>query len=184
MMSYKQNRLLFIHLSKKEVFLIHNLPFIIHNLFFMLFQKQLSELESYIPQLEKTNSKITHSTVGWQIDHSLRVVFGVSTQLQISNPNEFKSTFSFMKFIVMTTKNIPRGKAKAPKSVRNENPITEESIRKLLEKTKEEVTKIEHLDKNSHFPHPYFGHMNKKEAIRFIEIHTEHHLKIIRDMLC
>ena len=149
----------------------------------MLFEKQLSELESYIPQLEKTNSKITHSNVGWQIDHSLRVIYGVSTQLGESNPNEFKSTFSFMKFVVMTTKYIPRGKAKAPKSVRNEEAITEETIRELLEKTKIQVDKIEGLDKNSHFPHPYFGNMNKKEAIRFIGIHTEHHLKIIRDML-
>ena len=149
----------------------------------MLFEKQLSELESYIPQLEKTNSKITHSNVGWQIDHSLRVIRAVGKQLEISNPNEFKSTFSFGKFIIMTTKHIPRGKAKAPKSVQNESPITEVSIREFLEKTKEQVLKINHLDKNNHFPHPYFGKMNKKEAIRFIEIHTEHHLKIIRDML-
>jgi hypothetical protein len=149
----------------------------------MLFEKQLSELELYVPQLETTNSKITNSNIGWQIDHSLRVIFGVSTQLEESNPNEFKSKFSFIKFIVMTTKYIPRGKAKAPKSVRNENPITEKTIREFLEKTKIQVAKIEGLDKNGHFPHPYFGSMKKKEAIRFIEIHTKHHLKIIRDVL-
>jgi hypothetical protein len=149
----------------------------------MLFEKQLSELESYIPQLEKTNSKITHSNVGWQIDHSLRVIRGIAKQLEDSKPSEFKSTFSFTKFFIMTTKHIPRGKAKAPKAVQNENQITEESIREFLEKTKMQIAKIENLDKNSHFPHPIFKHMNKKEAIRFIGIHTEHHLKIIRDML-
>jgi hypothetical protein len=149
----------------------------------MLFKKQLSELESYIPQLEKTNSKITHSNVGWQIDHSLRVIRAIAKQLEDSNPSDFKSTFSFPKFIVMTTKHIPRGKAKAPKAVQNENQITEESIREFLEKTKTQIDKIEGLDKNSYFPHPLFGHLNKKEAIRFIGIHNEHHLKIIRDML-
>lgn len=149
----------------------------------MFFKKQLAELESYIPQLEKTNSKITHSTVGWQIDHSLRVIRGVSKQLEVSNPNEFKSKFSWTKFVIMTTKHIPRGKAKAPKSVRNENEITKESLYDFLEKTKLQVAKINDLDKKSHFPHPYFGNLNKKEAIRFIKIHTEHHLKIIRDML-
>ncbi len=149
----------------------------------MLFEKQLSELESYIPQLEKTNSKITHSNVGWQIDHSLRVIRGVAKQLEDSNPSEFTSKFSFAKFVIMATKYIPRGKAKAPKSVQNENQITEETIREFLEKTKTQISKIENLDKNSHFPHPYFGNLNKKEAIRFIGIHTEHHLKIIRDML-
>lgn len=149
----------------------------------MLFEKQLSELESYIPQLEKTNSKITHSNVGWQIDHSLRVIRGVAKQLEDSNPSEFTSKFSFPKFIIMATKHIPRGKAKAPKSVQNENQITEETIREFLEKTKIQISKIEDLDKDSYFPHPYFGNLNKKEAIRFIGIHTEHHLKIIRDML-
>lgn len=149
----------------------------------MLFEKQLSELESYIPQLEKTNSKITHSNIGWQIDHSLRVIRGVAKQLEDSNPSEFTSKFNFSKFVVMTTKHIPRGKAKAPKAVQNENPITEETIKEFLEKTKTQISKIEGLDKNSYFPHPYFGNMNKKEAIRFIGIHTEHHLKIIRDML-
>jgi len=148
----------------------------------MLFEKPFSELESYIPQLEKTNSKITHSNVGWQIDHALRVIRAVAKQLEDSNPSEFKSKFSFPKFIVMTTKYIPRGKAKAPKAVQNENQITEESIKEFLEKTKMQVSKIEDLDKNNYFPHPIFGDMNKKEAIRFIGIHTEHHLKIIRDM--
>lgn len=149
----------------------------------MLFERQLSELESYIPQLEKTNSKITHSNVGWQIDHSLRVIRGVSKQLEESNPSEFKRKFNFTKFVIMTTKHIPRGKAKAPKSVRNEETITEETIKEFLEKTKMQIDKIEDLDKNSYFPHPYFGNLNKKEAIRFIGIHTEHHLKIIRDIL-
>lgn len=149
----------------------------------MLFEKQLSELESYIPQLEKTNSKITHSNVGWQIDHSIRVTRGISKQLEISNPNEFKSKFSFFKSFILITKFIPRGKARAPKNVQNENEITAESIREFLEKTKLQIAKIENLDKNSHFTHPVFGHLNKKEAISFIGIHNEHHLKIIRDML-
>jgi hypothetical protein len=67
--------------------------------------------------------------------------------------------------------------------VQNEKEITAESIREFLEKTKLQITKIENLNKNSHFTHPIFGHLNKKESIRFIEIHNEHHLKIIRDML-
>ncbi|AFM03261.1 Protein of unknown function (DUF1569) [Bernardetia litoralis DSM 6794] len=150
---------------------------------YMFFKKQLSELESYIPQLEKTNSKITHSNIGWQIDHSLRVIRGIAWQLEESNPNEFASKFSIQKSFILLTGYIPRGKAKAPKAVQNENEITEESIRDFLEKTKSQVDKIDNLDKNSHFSHPYFGKLNKKEAIRFIEIHTEHHLKIIRDIL-
>ena len=149
----------------------------------MFFKKQISELASYIPQQEKVNSKITHSTVGWQIDHSLRVIYGIVRQMETSNPNDFKSKFSLPKSIIMLTGYIPRGKAKAPKVVRNENPITEQGLKDLLEKTNEQILRIDSLDKNAHFEHPYFGKLNKKEAIRFLGIHTEHHLKIIRDML-
>ena len=149
----------------------------------MLFEKQLSELESYFPQLEKINSEITHSNVGWQIDHALRVLRAISKELEDSNPAKFKGKFSFAKFFVMTTKYIPRGKSKVPRILQNDKEITKESINDFLDRTKLQVNKINSLDKNSFFPHPIFGHMNKDEAIRFIEIHTEHHLKIIRDML-
>ena len=149
----------------------------------MLFEKQLSELESYLPQMEVTNPKISSSTVGWQIDHALRVVRGISWQLEESNPNDFKGKFNFQKSFILLTGYIPRGRARAPKDVKNDKEITAESINDFLGKTKIQISKVEGLDKKAHFPHPIFGQLDKKEAIRFIEIHTNHHLKIIRDML-
>ena len=83
----------------------------------------------------------------------------------------------------MLTGYIPRGRARVPKDVRNDKEITKETILEFLGKTKTQISKVEGLHKNSYFPHPIFGDISKKEAIRFIEVHTEHHLKIIRDML-
>jgi len=45
---------------------------------------------------------------------------------------------------------------------------------------------IEHIisaNKNAHFNHFIFGALNKNRTIRFLEIHTNHHLKIIKDIL-
>ncbi len=161
------------------------LQFITNNsqLFSMLFEKQLSELESYLPQMDKTNPSVSKSDVGWQIDHALRVLRGISWQLEESNPDEFRQKFNIKRKLFLMVGIIRRGTARVPKSVVNDKEVTEESIRSFLEKTKEQVKKIDALPAKSFFIHPYLGFFDKKESIRFIEIHTEHHLKIIRDML-
>ena len=37
----------------------------------------ISKLESKIPFYEKTNSSISNSTVGWQIEHSFKTIFEI-----------------------------------------------------------------------------------------------------------
>jgi len=44
----------------------------------------------------------------------------------------------------------------------------------------DELAKVEEVQ---FFTHPFFGDLKKKETISFLSIHTEHHLKIIREML-
>lgn len=39
------------------------------------------------------------------------------------------------------------------------------------------------LNQNQYFSHYIFGILNRDKTLRFIEIHTNHHLKIVRDIL-
>jgi hypothetical protein len=39
------------------------------------------------------------------------------------------------------------------------------------------------VSKDHFFEHPYFGKLKLKETIRFLEIHTTHHLSIIEDIV-
>ena len=41
---------------------------------------------------------------------------------------------------------------------------------------------LETLNANSYFKHPYFGDLNLKKTLWFLNLHTNHHLKIIKDI--
>lgn len=143
----------------------------------------LLQLENHIPNFEKTNATVSNSTIGWQIDHCLLVINGVISQLEISNPAEYRPKWSFNKFYVFTTGTIPRGKIRAPKVVTPVEVSTLEGLKSKIEIAKNNVSKLNNLPKNSFFKHPFLSDLNVKQAEKFLAIHTKHHLKIIQDIL-
>lgn len=143
----------------------------------------LFQLENHISNFEKTNSKISSSTIGWQIDHCLLVINGIIGQLEISNPDEFQSKFNFNRLIVFTSGKIPRGKIRAPKVVTPIEVATVEDLKSKIEIAKNKVSKLNNLPKNSFFKHPFLSDLNVKQAEKFLFLHTKHHLKIIEDIL-
>ena len=143
----------------------------------------LHQLESYISNLDKLNSKVSNSTIGWQIDHCLLVINGIISQLEISNPNEYQPTWNFPKFMVFTMGKIPRGKAKAPKVVIPTHVATQEELKAKLEAAKNNILKLDSFSENQFFKHPFFKDLNVKQTEKFLTIHTKHHLKIIEDIL-
>jgi hypothetical protein len=78
---------------------------------------------------------------------------------------------------------IPRGKAKAPAAVMPKSEVTEESLKLQFAKINASINELTMLDKNSNFNHPYFGMLNLSSTIKFLEIHTKHHLKIIEEII-
>lgn len=147
-------------------------------------QNLISQLESKISQFETTNLAVSGGSVGWHIEHSLKTIDQIVTACKNSNPSDYQWHFNFKRFLILTVaKKIPRGKARAPKIVRPEGDISLETLVLSLEKVKENLKNWESLDKNAHFPHPFFGVLNKKETENFLVLHTKHHLMIIQDIL-
>ena len=141
----------------------------------------ITTLASYIPQYQKVAPSISQSNIGWQIEHCLLTINLVTKALQQSNPIEFKRKFSLSKLIVFTTKKIPRGKAKAPKIVLPKL-VSEQGLHASIITANESVVTLSKLTPHQFFAHPYFGHLQFNNAITFLEIHTQHHLKIIKDI--
>lgn len=149
----------------------------------MFLQTAISSIENYIPDYQKVNNKVSQKTVGWQLDHTLRVLVGVSKVLAQSNPEDYKWKFNKTRFIIFLLNKIPRGKGKAPKQVVNHDAVTKEGLESLLAKTKESLQLLEGLPDNANFNHPYFGMLNLKQTKKFLKIHTQHHLNIVKDIL-
>lgn len=146
-------------------------------------EKQILQLENHISNSDKSNEKVSNSTIGWQIDHCLLVINGVISQLEISNPTEFQPKWNFNKFYVFTTRKIPRGKIRAPKVVTPASLATNEELLSKIELAKTNILKFSTLSKNAFFTHPFLKDLNVKQTEKFLEIHTHHHLKIIEDIL-
>lgn len=140
------------------------------------------QLESIIPFYEKSNPSVSNSTIGWQIEHSLKTIYQIIQVVKNSNPEDYQWKFNKNKVLISIIGFIPRGKAKAPKVVIPDDTITEQSLKNSIQKVKTLLQDWDSFDKNAHFPHPYFGKLNKKSTEWFLNLHTKHHLKIINDI--
>ena len=141
-------------------------------------QAQLNEMEGYTGRITETNTAVSKASVGWHIAHNLKVIHSILGALDISDPAAYKKSFSWKKELVYFTGRIPRGKAKAPKNVIPEEKFSADGLQEQICSARERIEEIPKLPKNA-----FFGHIKRDETPKFLLIHTEHHLKIIRDIL-
>ncbi|NJW53359.1 DUF1569 domain-containing protein [Salinimicrobium oceani] len=146
-------------------------------------QYQLDEMEQKIPFLKSKAPEISKATVGWHLDHDLRVILAVISGLENSEPQAYKRSFSWKKKLVFLLNKIPRGKARAPRRVIPDGEISAEELEDKIKTTRKKLNSFQTLPENAFFEHPFFGHLRKEETPKFLVIHTEHHLKIVRDIL-
>ena len=143
----------------------------------------LPELANYITDHNQSNQAISEASVGWHIEHSLLVIKQITATVAQSEPKLYKSKFNMSRFFVFLSNTIPRGKAKAPKVVIPAENITLETLQESLKNTYQAVAYLKDCQEQQYFMHPFFGQLNKKQTIKFLAIHTQHHLKIIRDII-
>lgn len=148
-----------------------------------MLEKQFALIKEYVKDCNKKNIKISKATVGWHLDHSLKVMNSVLGALKKSDPTFYKSKFNLLRLTAFTLGAFPRGKAKSPKRVLPPAIIIIEDVKNQLEIAIDNFKSFQDLEENQYFEHPLFKHLNKKKALKFLEIHTNHHLKIVKDIL-
>jgi DinB superfamily len=144
--------------------------------------KQIKELESKIPNQEDYNAEISKSNVGWHIEHILLTNKMILEAVEKSNPADYTWSFKLSRIVVFTMNKIPRGRAKAPKVVVPKT-YDEQTLLEHLKIVTLKIQGLENMSSDKYFDHPYFGNLRLNKTIKFLEIHTNHHLEIINDIL-
>lgn len=144
---------------------------------------ELNEVQSYIADRDVIATEISSVDVAWHLDHLLKVINGVHDSLGQSNPGDYKYSWKFVRSFVFTIGRIPRGIGESPKSVFPPDVIMTDDIYKQLKDARLKLLTFSDFDKNQHFNHYKFGVLNRDKALKFVEIHTRHHLRIIRDII-
>jgi hypothetical protein len=143
----------------------------------------ITGLENNIPKQGCINEAISKSSVGWHIEHTLLTFNLIIDLLKKSDPDTYKWKFNFWRTVILTTGKIPRGRAPAPKSVRPKDDFTAETLQQHAAVAREKLMVLQNLHPNSYFEHPYFGKLKLRSAIKFLKLHTKHHLEIINDII-
>lgn len=144
---------------------------------------RLKEIEQFIPDFKTQNDSVSSASVGWHLLHSLKVINMITEALQKSEHEPFKKQFNLLKLILFNWGKFPRG-ARAPKRVKPKmEEIHKPNIIEQLNASKTSIQLLEELPKHAFIEHPKFGKLNTQESIKFLCIHTKHHLKIVVDIL-
>ncbi len=146
-------------------------------------EKHIKHLENNILHHLQVNSSVSKGSVGWHIEHTLLTIDRVIDALKTSVAKDYKWKFNLIRIIILTTKKIPRGRAQSPEVVVPKGSITEETLKAHIDKSKEKIKELKLIDPKQYFRHPFFGNLRLKQTVKFLEIHTNHHLKIVNDIL-
>jgi len=144
---------------------------------------KLNEAASYIALRDSINLEVSEASVAWHMDHIYLMVNQIHKALKYSDESSYKAESNTTRDYVFTSNTLPRGKVTAPESVRPAENLIINTLQMHYDEALATIVKLPLLTENKHFNHPVLGTMNRDETITFLTIHTEHHLKIIRDIL-
>ena len=145
-------------------------------------QQQLKEFQQHLDQIDLVNEKVSKASVGWHVSHSTQIFSAICKNTADSDPSEYKYSFNKNRFKIKLIGYIPRGLGRSPKAFLNQENLEVEQMRTYLLKAEDYFKTFCEVENNAFFVHPIFGQLNKKWTFWFLQLHNEHHLKIIRDI--
>lgn len=129
--------------------------------------------------------RISRWSIGLQVDHILKVL-EVGQRFLADGSAPLPRGMNLLGHLSLATGWLPRGVGKSPKGVLpvEQTPADLAGRASELRRIYCERPLPAHVlaDPRPVFPHPYFGGLNALQGVRFLGIHTHHHLKIVADI--
>lgn len=149
------------------------------------------QLDAMTALLTKENAVLQRQIApvsGWSIaehlDHSARVCSSILGRV-LKPEGATKRPISLVGKIILMLGYIPRGKGRSPEPFRAKM-LPSSEIAAVLDETRSLLRTIESREftpvLDPIVPHPVFGGLTAPQALRFAVIHTNHHMKIVRDI--
>jgi len=126
-----------------------------------------------------------------QIEHVAKVkqsIIGRLTRIaQDDSVNDEDKRPTFIGRVILFVGSIPRGGGKSPERFVAAPHSDVAKIKGVATAAHEDLRRLEEslptvAASTGRFPHQYFGHLSGQQWVRFMRIHTLHHLKIVRDI--
>ena len=147
-------------------------------------QKQCETIRNAIVTGDTFSPDVSAKSSYWQLDHLLQVCLSISRVMDFpKDPLSTRIKSPYVRAFVLITTYIPRGGGKAPDIVLPKTDKNQADLLEMLDQWEQKLPKLAQLDPDAGFDHPMFGWFRRDSTLRFIRIHTKHHLKIVHDIL-
>jgi DinB superfamily len=135
-------------------------------------------------RLFTTNERVSRWSPAEHVDHLLRVTISILDRLP--STEAVPGGISVLGRAILMLQWIPRGRGRAPERLAGKR-TSPAQLARALEKVTAALAAVDPATIDGarirNVPHPRFGSLTPAEALRFVSVHNEHHLKIVRDIL-
>jgi hypothetical protein len=147
--------------------------------------KPLADIRQFREALGHTGlrvERVSDWSVGMHIQHCGLVMVGICRALSQAELPPPKAGFNLLRPIVLLTGRVPRGRAQSPEEVVPSSDMSDKDLGRLIQLAERMMEKGRGLDPGAWYRHFAFGILKRDAALRVLEVHNRHHLRIIRDI--
>ena len=145
-------------------------------------ERSIAQLQAHLVDAPLSSPSVSSVPVAWHIEHALMVIQKITASVARSDPGDYRRRFHWARALLFALGRMPRGRGKAPDAVRPA-PAGTPDWTSLFDGARSAVRLLETVHPDRFFVHPALGVLNRKDTFTLLDIHSRHHLAIIRDIL-